>query len=809
MRAEPTIQKLLQRIRQLEAERKRLMRNSRSDDENRLNFYQNEETRRQKYLESVLHNAPDAVVTLDTDNKVIEWNPGAEKVFGFSRAEAQGRELDTLISGPASAEEARRFTHSVLSGVDLPSTETVRYRKDGSKVDVLVAASPIYIDRELAGAVALYTDISDRKTAEAALRQSEEKYRLLVENQTDLVVKVDLDGRFVFVSPSYCTLFDRSEQELIGQKFMPLVHPKDRQATSQMMEKLYQPPHRVLLEQRAMTKDGWRWLSWMHTAILDENRKVMAIIGVGRDITEQKSAETALRQSRELFDSFMKNLPALAFMKDRDGRYIYYNDACVKFFNESIDSRLGKTDAELWPADIASELLKNDRKVIQEGKIVRVVEKLRLQDRIQYNLVVKFPILREHKPHVLAGFAIDITARINAEKEREALEDQLLRAQKLEAIGTLAGGIAHDFNNILSAILGYTELALVSLDNVQQLKDNLAGILRAGSRAKDLVKQILAFSRQSESEMKPVQIKLIVQEVQKLIRASLPSSIDIQTRLESDAAVTADPGQIHQVLMNLCTNAGHAMRSPGGKLEIVLSEVNIRPEAPALHPDLKCGNYQKLSVCDTGHGIAPPHLERIFDPYFTTKEQGEGSGLGLAVVQGIVKNHGGVVTVQSNPGKGTEFCVYLPIVEIPRLPAEQTTPQQIQMGSESILFIDDEMTIVDIAQNMLQRLGYTTVTRSSSVDALELFQNAPYRFDLVITDVTMPNITGDVLARRMRKIRSDIPIIVCSGYSERISEKQAAELGVSCILNKPFLLKDLAASVRAALDAAPGSVPKN
>jgi two-component system cell cycle sensor histidine kinase/response regulator CckA len=223
---------------------------------------------------------------------------------------------------------------------------------------------------------------------------------------------------------------------------------------------------------------------------------------------------------------------------------------------------------------------------------------------------------------------------------------------------------------------------------------------------------------------------------------------------------------------------------------------------------MPCGNYQKLTVRDTGHGIAAQHLERIFDPYFTTKEKGEGTGLGLAVVQGIVKNHGGVVTVQSDLGKGTEFCVYLPIVEKPQLPAEQTTPQQIQIGSECILFIDDELTIVDIAQNMLQRLGYTTVTRSGSVEALELFQNDPYRFDLVITDVTMPNISGDVLAKRMRKMRGDIPIIMCTGYSERINEKQAAELGVSCILTKPFLFKDLAASVRAALDVAPGRVPQ-
>ena len=682
MTAEPTIQKLQQKIRQLEEERDRLMRNSRSADEDVLQFRQTEETRRQKYLESVLQNAPDAIVTLDINNKVIEWNPGAEKIFGFGRAEAQGRELDTLISGPDSAEEAQRFTGSVLSGVDLPSMETVRYRKDGSPVDVLVAASPIYIDTKLAGAVALYTDISDRKAAEAALQQS-----------------------------------------------------------------------------------------------------------------------------RELFDSFMKNLPALAFMKDRDGRYIYYNDACQKFFNEPIESRLGKTDTELWPADTAAELLNNDRKVMQEGKIVHVVEKFCMHDRIQYHLVVKFPILRKNKPHVLAGFAIDITARINAEKEREALEDQLLRAQKLEAIGTLAGGIAHDFNNILSAILGYTELALVSLGNRQQLQDNLAGILRAGTRAKDLVKQILAFSRQTESEMKPVQIKLIVKEVQKLIRASLPSSIGIQTRFETDAAVMTDPDQIHQVLMNLLTNAGHAMRTTGGRLEIILGEVDITPDAPALHPDLKSGHYQKLSVCDTGHGIAPHHVERIFDPYFTTKEKGEGTGLGLAVAQGIVKNHGGVVTVKSDLEKGTEFCVYLPIVEKPRLSAEQTTPEQIQMGSECVLFIDDEMAIVDIAKKMLQRLGYTTVTRSSSVEALELFQNAPYRFDLVITDVTMPNITGDVLAGRMRKVRSDIPIILCTGYSERISEKQAAELGVDFILNKPILLKDLAACVRAALDAVPGRVP--
>jgi len=384
--------------------------------------------------------------------------------------------------------------------------------------------------------------------------------------------------------------------------------------------------------------------------------------------------------------------------------------------------------------------------------------------------------------------------------ERKQLEAHLQQAQKMEAIGTLAGGIAHDFNNILAAILGYGELLAFDMKKDTPAWRNLQAVLQSTHRAKDLVGQILAFSRQNELNLMPVQISSIIKETLKMLRASLPTTIEIRRKIDfTDGIVSGNPTQIHQVLMNLCTNAAHAMRDNGGVLEVSLSRIIADPAKQLPHPGLQPGAYLKLSVSDTGHGMTPDKLGRIFDPYFTTKEAGEGTGLGLAVVRGIIKAHRGVISVESSPHKGSIFKVYLPEIQ-KEVPTQSKTVAAYRTGKETILFVDDEPTLVTMTKQMLDLLGYHAVTRTSSIEAFELFRHDPYRFDLVITDMTMPNMTGEKLAGKILEIRPEIPIILCTGYSEHITEQRAKTMGIRAFVMKPMVMRDLANKIRDVLD---------
>ncbi len=387
-----------------------------------------------------------------------------------------------------------------------------------------------------------------------------------------------------------------------------------------------------------------------------------------------------------------------------------------------------------------------------------------------------------------------------AENERVALQQHLQRSQKMEAIGTLASGIAHDFNNILGAVIGYAELAMLGTHEGSRPKKNLQMVLTACERAKDLVRQILAFSRPSEEERRPVQLELIAREVLKLMRASFPSTIDIEMDLDAEMPnVLADPVQIHQVLMNLCTNALHAMKADdGGVLTVRLKCVELRADSVVPHPDLRPGPYVHVSVQDTGHGMDEATLAKIFDPYFTTKEKGVGTGLGLSVVHGIVQTHGGAVTVESTPGKGSSFSLYFPSIQREMI-EEKHVVKEMPGGIGHILLVDDEQALVDMGQQMLSFLGYSVETRTSSVEALELFRAQPMRFDLVITDLTIPNMTGDKLALELMQIRPDIPIILCTGYSETIMEERARAIGIRSLIRKPILMAELAQGICAVL----------
>ncbi len=387
------------------------------------------------------------------------------------------------------------------------------------------------------------------------------------------------------------------------------------------------------------------------------------------------------------------------------------------------------------------------------------------------------------------------------EGEKNKLEKQLQQAQKMEAIGILAGGIAHDFNNILAAILGYAEMARYNSQPESTVFKQLDKVLEAGNRAKTLVQQILSFSRQDEMARIFLQPASIVKETIKMLRPSLPTTIEIHQNIQSTTSlILADPTQIHQILMNLCTNAFHAMEETGGKIDISLKEVTLSNEDLVHEPNVEDGTFIQLSICDSGPGIAPTIKDKIFDPYFTTKETGKGTGMGLSIVHGIVKSYGGFISLYSELGEGTAFHVFLPVIEKEVVLPEIEALEQIPVGRERILFIDDEEILVEMGKEMLESIGYHVTVRKNSIEALETFQNQPDQFDLVITDQTMPGMTGADISKRMLQIRPDIPIILCTGYSTIISETTAKEMGIREFVLKPVTKKDISVLIRKVLD---------
>jgi PAS domain S-box-containing protein len=386
--------------------------------------------------------------------------------------------------------------------------------------------------------------------------------------------------------------------------------------------------------------------------------------------------------------------------------------------------------------------------------------------------------------------------------QESRLQRQLIQSQKMEAIGTLAGGIAHDFNNILSAILGFAELALFDLPEDSRNYEDVSEVIKAGNRAKDLVRQILTFSRRTEQEFKPIDIVPLLTEALKFLRATLPSTIEIRNQVSADSAeVLANPTMIQQIMMNLCTNAAHAMKETGGILTVNLLEAEVAAGNIGKHPELPPGPYVRLTIGDSGPGIEPGIMGRIFDPYFTTKEKGEGTGLGLSMVHGITQSLKGVVTVKSDPGEGTVFNVYLPrVIGMSESAADQ--PQTLPTGNERILLADDEDALATMGRLMLGRLGYRVTVKTDSNEALDVFRSDPAQFDLIISDKTMPRLTGFDMAKEVKKIRPDMPIIICTGYSDDTETDKAVQLGVSRLIVKPLSMDELARAVRSTLDSA-------
>jgi signal transduction histidine kinase len=426
----------------------------------------------------------------------------------------------------------------------------------------------------------------------------------------------------------------------------------------------------------------------------------------------------------------------------------------------------------------AEDQLRNQKEWLEEMVSARTAE------LTQTNRLLKKEIEEHHR----------------AQKEKSLVEAQLRQAQKMEAVGTLTGGIAHDFNNMLSIIIGNAELALSDIPDWNPTHEFLKEIHLASLRAKDVIRQLLSFSRKTQGQRKVMDISPVIKETMKMLRATIPTSVEFREDVSGNlSSVLADPTQISQVMMNLCTNAAHAMEDEGGVLQVNLEDVVIEEDKALPHPDLDLAHYVKLVVKDTGQGIRTSVLDRIFDPYFTTKDVGKGTGLGLSVVHGIVKGHNGHVQVESTLGKGTAFEIFFPALD-EGPDREEKAVENLPEGSETILFVDDEPSMVELNQRRLERFGYKVIPETDASKALEMFRVNPGQFDLVITDMTMPKMTGDKLAGEMLKIRPNMPIILCTGYSQKMSSHRAREIGIRKYLKKPIQMGPLARAVREVLD---------
>ena len=506
---------------------------------------------------------------------------------------------------------------------------------------------------------------------------------------------------------------------------------------------------------------------------------------------EKKRLERKINELAYKYTSLVESSVDAIISVDSEERVVQLNKAAVNIFGYSESELINQPVAKLIPVRKLAEYRSNYMKHIEAELPVEVIGVKK--NGAELPLEISLGQWKTEDGQFYTGILRNI-------KLRKELQEKLDHAQKMETIGTLAGGIAHDFNNILAIILGYADLSKDDAPAGSVLNGNLEQILNAGYRARELVKQILAFSRQSEMERIPLYPAIIIRESIKLLMSSIPTTIEISHHIDPECGVVhIDPTELQQILMNLCTNAFHAMEETGGTLHISLENKDLDDRDLSLEPELSAGPYVMLTVKDTGSGISPDIMERIFDPYFTTKEMGKGTGMGLAIVHGIISSNGGTIQIDTEPGKGTVFRVCLPIVDKEVDPIKETT-KPLPTGQEQILFIDDDPLMADMGKHMLELLGYDVTVRKNSIEALQTFQNQPERFDLVITDQTMPGMTGVDLAKRMMQIRPGIPIILCTGYSSTISEEKAKVMGIREFAMKPLLRKEIAALIRKVLD---------
>ena len=792
-----------------------------------------------------IHNAQDGTI-LDVNDRMLE-------IFGYDRAEALTLKIGDFSAGipPYSQAEAVEKVRRAVS--DGPQVfEWLTRRKTGELFWSEVSLKIVTMNGQ-DRITAVVRDISERKIADQQLAESHKLLDNLAQMVPGVIYQYRLfpDGRsaFPYASQGMNSIYEVTPEE-VREDASPVfsrLHPEDHDRVAEAILKSAQTLEMFYCEFRViLPKQGlrWRW-SQAQPQLMEDGSTLWH--GIISDITERKQAEEEVQRNelrlkklvdilqhpaetlQELLDYALEQ--AIQLTGSKIGYIYHYHEETKQLVLNSWSKNVlpactvvnPQTCYELEKTGIWGEAVRQRQPVVLNNfQTAHPLKKGYPEGHVELLKFVTIPIFKAERIVSVVGLANKVTDYDNtdilqisllmdavwkvtdnmrSEEEKLKLKAQLLQAQKMEAIGTLAGGIAHDFNNILSAILGYTEIACDSLPPGSVILNYLDKVLEASQRASNLVKQILAFSRQESTEYVSLQPSFIIKEAIEILRSSLPSTITIKPRIDSGTkSILADPTQLHQVLMNLCTNAFHAMEKSGGILEINLEDREISEKDLKDQPGVQPGNFVVLSIKDSGQGIPPEIRDKIFDPYFTTKDVGKGTGMGLSIVHGIIKKYGGFIICESTVGTGTVFKVYLPsvpqeITSTTKLPIESAS-----RGKECILFVDDEEMLTALGKVMLERLGYEVVIGTSSLAALEIFLRNPNRFDAVITDQTMPGMTGIELAEKIMRIRPDLPIILCTGYSTVINEDQAKGKGIRAFAMKPLSQKGLATILRDVLD---------
>jgi PAS domain S-box-containing protein len=731
-------------------------------------------------------------LVIHEDGLMLDVNERVTDMLGYAREQLMGNAFWKYIDvkyHDLVKEKVRQWS-SALYEVEL-------IHMDGRHVPVEVMGRSLTWQGRRVRAAA-FRDISERKRAEEALRQSEEKHRTIVETANEGIITVDAESVTTYVNATFANMLGFSPEELIGKEITEHFAKEHLALVLAKREERRQSGARGSFEVKMIRRDGSPvWVMVNASPLLDKDGKFAGWLGMVTDITEQKRTE-ALRQAlaeqeRLRLGAAVEQASDAVVMVDLDGTIQYVNAAFESMMHTPRDKAIGRSYLDFLAG--GSSMGGAIREAIALGRPWHGPLGGPAPGGSTIELDVTISPATGPSGKLIGGLITerDVT-------QANALQQHVRQAQKMEALGTLAGGITHDFNNLLGAIILNTELAILDLDPTHPARWPLPLVLQAANRGKELVKQIITFSRQRAWERKPLEIVPIVKEGMKLLRSTLPKNIAIHEAIDAGSGVVlADPSHVHQILVNLCQNAGLAMADGTGRIEVGLRPVEVDAAFAARHPELKPGPFVRLTVADSGCGMTPEIMERIFEPFFTTRKHGEGSGLGLAVVQGIVKSYDGTVTVSSEPGRGSVFDVYIPRLEGEALATGSAEPLQPARGRERILLIEDEAAQRTSLTRGLERLGYKVTARADGRTALAAFRKKPSAFDLVITDQIMPKMSGLELAKALVKLRPDIPIILCTGFSEKVDGGTVGQKGIHELVMKPFTIQEITRAIRAAL----------